>query len=55
MTYLGAIAFTHGHPNGPPVFQGYWGRCAKELCAEGQDFPACRERPAPGAYPSLSR
>ncbi len=52
-TYLGALAFTHSHPNGPHAFQGYWDHYIKELCAEGQDLPACREQPprAPAADP----
>ncbi len=58
-TYIGAIAFTHGHPNGPHAFKGYWERYIEELCAEGQDIPACREQgtgaagaaPVPAASP----
>ncbi len=44
VTYIGAIAFTHSHPNGPHAFKGYWERYVEDLCAEGQDIPACRER-----------
>ena len=63
-TYLGAIAFTHSHPNGPHAFKGYWDRYVDEMCAEGQDIPACRagadesgaaaakQPPAPGPAPA---
>jgi hypothetical protein len=42
-TYLGAIAFTHSHPNGPHAFKGYWESYVDQMCAQGQDIPACRE------------
>ncbi len=44
VTYIGAIVFTHSHPNGPHAFKGYWERYVAEMCAEGRDIPACRER-----------
>jgi len=45
-TYVGAIAFTHSHPNGPHAFNGYWERYVAQMCAEGRDLPVCRERAA---------
>jgi hypothetical protein len=43
---LGAIAFTHSHPNGPHAFKGYFDRYIAEECAKGADLPACRQQPA---------
>jgi hypothetical protein len=46
--YVGAVAFTHSHPNGPHAFKGYFERYLAEQCAQGQDLPACR-KPDTGA------
>ena len=45
VTYLGAIAFTHAHPNGPHAFKGYWERYIADECANGQDLPVCHQQP----------
>jgi hypothetical protein len=44
--YLGAIAFAHGHPNGPHAFKGYLEQYIADECGKGQDLPACRQQPA---------
>jgi hypothetical protein len=46
-TYVGVIAFTHAHPNGPHSFTRYFENYIAEQCAAGADLPGCKDRAPP--------